>query len=154
MKTFSISSLGCKVNHYESQQVRQALEHLGLAQLVSVTGRHGRDEGGNGPPSSPDGVIRPNVGLQIKPKDASVLHGLPTLTRFEGQTRAFLKVQDGTDDFRRVIALVTTGLDRPAVTTDVIVGFPGETDADFERTMSLARQKQDQEARRMTSGEP
>jgi threonylcarbamoyladenosine tRNA methylthiotransferase MtaB len=31
-------------------------------------------------------------------------------------------------------------LDRPAFTTDVIVGFPGETDADFEATCRVARE--------------
>jgi threonylcarbamoyladenosine tRNA methylthiotransferase MtaB len=31
-------------------------------------------------------------------------------------------------------------LDRPALTTDVMVGFPGETDEDFQATMDLVRQ--------------
>ena len=31
-------------------------------------------------------------------------------------------------------------LDRPAFTTDIIVGFPGETDADFEATLAVARE--------------
>ncbi|HZT79427.1 MAG TPA: tRNA (N(6)-L-threonylcarbamoyladenosine(37)-C(2))-methylthiotransferase MtaB [Gemmataceae bacterium] len=31
-------------------------------------------------------------------------------------------------------------LDRPALTTDVIVGFPGETDADFEETCRVVRE--------------
>ncbi|MEX0614047.1 MAG: tRNA (N(6)-L-threonylcarbamoyladenosine(37)-C(2))-methylthiotransferase MtaB [Pirellulales bacterium] len=35
--------------------------------------------------------------------------------------------------------LVQERLDRPAITTDVIVGFPGETDADFEATIDAAR---------------
>jgi threonylcarbamoyladenosine tRNA methylthiotransferase MtaB len=30
MRTFSINTLGCKVNQYESQQIRELLEHLGL----------------------------------------------------------------------------------------------------------------------------
>ncbi len=30
-------------------------------------------------------------------------------------------------------------LDRPAITTDIIVGFPGETDADFQATIDVAR---------------
>ena len=33
MKTFAINTLGCKVNQYESQQVRQLLEQLGLTQV-------------------------------------------------------------------------------------------------------------------------
>ncbi len=35
---------------------------------------------------------------------------------------------------------IKDALDRPAFTTDVIVGFPGETDADFQATCQVARQ--------------
>jgi threonylcarbamoyladenosine tRNA methylthiotransferase MtaB len=35
--------------------------------------------------------------------------------------------------------LVQQRLDRPAITTDIIVGFPGETDADFQATIDAAR---------------
>jgi len=36
--------------------------------------------------------------------------------------------------------LVQETLDRPALTTDVIVGFPGETDEDFEATLQVCRE--------------
>lgn len=36
--------------------------------------------------------------------------------------------------------LVRRSLDQPAFTTDVIVGFPGETDEDFDRTCRLVRE--------------
>lgn len=36
--------------------------------------------------------------------------------------------------------LIKTELDQPAFSTDVIVGFPGETDADFEDTLDACRQ--------------
>jgi threonylcarbamoyladenosine tRNA methylthiotransferase MtaB len=36
--------------------------------------------------------------------------------------------------------LVQEHLDRPALTTDVMVGFPGETDADFEATCQVVRE--------------
>lgn len=35
--------------------------------------------------------------------------------------------------------LVKEQLDRPAITTDIIVGFPGETDAEFAETVAAAR---------------
>jgi len=44
------------------------------------------------------------------------------------------------DDFTDKVQLVKNRLDRPAITTDIIVGFPGETGADFEQTVNLAKE--------------
>jgi len=44
------------------------------------------------------------------------------------------------DAFMDTIAMVKSRLDRPAITTDIIVGFPGETDQDFEDTCNIAKQ--------------
>jgi threonylcarbamoyladenosine tRNA methylthiotransferase MtaB len=44
------------------------------------------------------------------------------------------------DDFRAKVALIQSRLDRPAIATDIIVGFPGETDAEFAETMALAEE--------------
>ncbi len=43
------------------------------------------------------------------------------------------------EEFRDKVELVKSRLDRPAITTDIIVGFPGETDADFNQTVDLAK---------------
>jgi threonylcarbamoyladenosine tRNA methylthiotransferase MtaB len=40
-------------------------------------------------------------------------------------------------DFLRLLDLIRQDFDRPALTTDIIVGFPGETDADFEQTLEI-----------------
>jgi len=40
--------------------------------------------------------------------------------------------------FRRTVRRVRSALDRPAITTDVIVGFPGESDDDFAETLDVA----------------
>jgi threonylcarbamoyladenosine tRNA methylthiotransferase MtaB len=36
--------------------------------------------------------------------------------------------------------MVRESLDNPAITTDIIVGFPGETDSDFEATCRVSRE--------------
>ncbi|MCA9241301.1 MAG: radical SAM protein, partial [Planctomycetales bacterium] len=36
--------------------------------------------------------------------------------------------------------LLRERLDKPAITTDVIVGFPGETDAEFQETIDVCRE--------------
>ncbi len=41
--------------------------------------------------------------------------------------------------FMRCVELLRRGLDNPAITTDVIVGYPGEDDAAAERTSDLCR---------------
>jgi threonylcarbamoyladenosine tRNA methylthiotransferase MtaB len=42
-------------------------------------------------------------------------------------------------EFLAAVELLESRLDRPAITADVIVGFPGETDGDFEQTVEVAR---------------
>ncbi|HET6531670.1 MAG TPA: tRNA (N6-isopentenyl adenosine(37)-C2)-methylthiotransferase MiaB, partial [Actinoplanes sp.] len=42
--------------------------------------------------------------------------------------------------FLEMAQLVNETFDRPAITTDIIVGFPGETDEDFEQTLEVVRQ--------------
>ncbi len=43
------------------------------------------------------------------------------------------------DEYRRTVDSLAAAFDRPAITTDIIVGFPGETDADFAETLAMAR---------------
>ena len=41
--------------------------------------------------------------------------------------------------FLQMVERVNAAFDQPALTTDVIVGFPGETDDEFERTVEVVR---------------
>ncbi|HPY51680.1 MAG TPA: radical SAM protein, partial [Sedimentisphaerales bacterium] len=174
MDRFSILTLGCKVNQYESQQIRELLERLGLApadvthlpdlvvintccvtHTASAKSRHLlRHALRHGPkaivvcgclpvapcdelqpaeenvhvvkdrsdlagtlhrlietfrttpdaetlgPSSRNTPIRPENGPKVKRKnDLCPPPELLPLSRFCGQTRAFLKIQDGCDGF-------------------------------------------------------
>ncbi|MDB5303656.1 MAG: mtaB, partial [Phycisphaerales bacterium] len=41
------------------------------------------------------------------------------------------------DDFLRMVDRVNNAFDRPALTTDVVAGFPGESDEEFNRTLEV-----------------
>ncbi len=43
------------------------------------------------------------------------------------------------EEYARACEMIRSYFDRPAITTDVIVGFPGETDEDFETTYNNLR---------------
>lgn len=43
-------------------------------------------------------------------------------------------------DYLEKVQMIKARLDSPAITTDIIVGFPGETDRDFEDTLALAEE--------------
>ncbi len=70
--------------------------------------------------------IMPHLHLSLQSGSNSILK------RMARQYRA--------DEFRNTIEQIKSRLDRPAITTDIIVGFPGETDADFEQTVQLAEE--------------
>ncbi|HJW88646.1 MAG TPA: radical SAM protein, partial [Dehalococcoidia bacterium] len=40
-------------------------------------------------------------------------------------------------DYRRLVGFIRQAFPRGAISTDIIVGFPGETEEEFERTVSL-----------------
>ena len=47
-----------------------------------------------------------------------------------------------TAGYRQAVTLIRQGVPEVAVTTDVIVGFPGETEAEFQESLSFCRQLQ------------
>ena len=44
------------------------------------------------------------------------------------------------EEYKEKCDMIRSYYDRPAITTDVIVGFPGETDALFQETLDLVRE--------------
>jgi threonylcarbamoyladenosine tRNA methylthiotransferase MtaB len=52
---------------------------------------------------------------------------------------ALMRRQYTVAQFTKAVAKIKHSLDRPAITTDIIVGFPGETDADFAQSLAIAK---------------
>ncbi len=148
MRTFSIDTLGCKVNQYETQQIREYLEQLGLRAardsepvdlavintccVTHTASSKSRQYITRAKRDNPDAVVVvcgclptvPTDELDTTSNDLEIVtnkdglaaallriveeknhaahvaeRALPSLTSFEGQTRAFLKVQDGCDGY-------------------------------------------------------
>jgi threonylcarbamoyladenosine tRNA methylthiotransferase MtaB len=53
-----------------------------------------------------------------------------------------MKRRYSTADYRQTVALIRDSVPDVAITTDVIVGFPGETDAEFQETLDFCREMQ------------
>lgn len=45
-----------------------------------------------------------------------------------------------TDYYRKLVAEIRLCFDNPSITTDIMVGFPGETEEDFEQSMEFVRE--------------
>ena len=45
-----------------------------------------------------------------------------------------------TDEYREIINVIKSDFVNPAITTDIIVGFPGETDEDFAETVNFVKE--------------
>jgi tRNA-2-methylthio-N6-dimethylallyladenosine synthase len=123
--------LGQNVNAYQAEGWGLAQLCDGIAQIEAIkriryTTSHPRDmaddliaaHGGND-------KLMPYLHLPVQSGSDSVL---------EAMNR-----QHSADDYRRLIERVRTARPDIALTSDFIVGFPGEGDADFEATLQLVR---------------
>ncbi|AQT68605.1 Threonylcarbamoyladenosine tRNA methylthiotransferase MtaB [Anaerohalosphaera lusitana] len=77
--------------------------------------------------------------LEVMCKHDNITHHLH-LPLQSGSGRVLKRMcrQYNEKEFIAAIDLLCDRLDRPAITTDIIVGFPGETDSDFQATLNMA----------------
>src|SRR5262245_23400587 len=86
----------------------------------------------------------------FSPRFLEAMHRLPKICRHlhlpvqSGSTRILdaMRRRYTRESYLDLVARVREDLPEVALSTDMIVGFPGETDADFEETLSLTRQAQ------------
>jgi tRNA-2-methylthio-N6-dimethylallyladenosine synthase len=123
--------LGQNVNAYDSEGWSLAKLCAGLADIEGIariryTTSHPRDMG--------DDLIAAHGG---NTKLMPYLH-LPVQSGSDTVLEAMNRGHGG-DDYRRLIARIRNQRPNIALTSDFIVGFPGESDADFEATLQLVR---------------
>ena len=84
-------------------------------------------------------VTRELIGVMTNYADRIVPHLHLCLQSGSDSVLRRMRRRWGTRMFLDRCRLLRESLDRPAITTDIIVGFPGETDAEFEETLETCR---------------
>ncbi len=123
--------LGQNVNAYDSDEwhlarLCEALAKIEGLERIRYTTSHPRDMG--------DDLITAH---RDNPKLMPYLH-LPVQSGSDAVLDAMNR-QHKADDYRRLIERIRKARPDIAMTSDFIVGFPGESDADFEATLQLVR---------------
>ncbi len=129
-------------------------------QLGAYRAAHGRERSNGAAASGPSALLRALLGETAAPRlrlsslqPQDVTSELLSLWEDPRLCRHFhLVLQSGSDnvlarmrrrytaaDFRQALALIRRHVPDAAVTTDVMVGFPGESEADFEETLRPLR---------------
>ena len=123
--------LGQNVNAYDGDGSSLAKLCGAIAEIEGIariryTTSHPRDMG--------DDLIAAH---RDNPKLMPYLH-LPVQSGSDAVLDAMNRQHTG-DDYRRLVDKIRAAQPQIALTSDFIVGFPGESDADFEATMALVR---------------
>ncbi len=123
--------LGQNVNAYDGDgwslaKLCDAIAKIDAIARIRYTTSHPRDMG--------DDLIAAHAD---NPKLMPYLH-LPVQSGSDAVLDAMNRQHTG-DDYRRLVERIRAARPDIAMTSDFIVGFPGESDADFEATMGLVR---------------
>jgi len=123
--------LGQNVNAYDADgwslaRLCDAIAKIDAITRIRYTTSHPRDMG--------DDLIAAHAD---NPKLMPYLH-LPVQSGSDAVLEAMNRQHTG-DDYRRLVERIRAARPDIAMTSDFIVGFPGESDTDFEATMQLVR---------------
>ena len=129
-----VQLLGQIVNHYHAPD-EERCDFAGL--LERVSGVRGIERIRFASPHPRHVTPRMVEAMRDLPKVCRHLH-LPVQS---GSTRmlAAMRRRHTREDYLELLARLREAMPDLALSTDMIVGFPGETDADFEETLSLTR---------------
>lgn len=85
-------------------------------------------------------ITRELIGVLAEYQDRICPHLHICLQSGSDRTLRRMRRRWGTRQFLHCCSTLRERLDEPAFTTDVIVGFPGETDSDFQQTCSVVKE--------------
>jgi tRNA-2-methylthio-N6-dimethylallyladenosine synthase len=129
-----VQLLGQIVNHYQAPD-DQACDFAAL--LERVSGIPGIDRVRFASPHPRHVSDRLIAAIRDLPKVCKHLH-LPVQSGSNAMLRA-MRRRYTRDDYIALVDRLRAAVPDIAISTDMIVGFPGETDADFEQTLDLVR---------------
>lgn len=82
-------------------------------------------------------IVTPDFAAQLAGLDKICPHFHLSLQSGCDDTLARMNRKYTTAEYRKSVALLRAAFDHPAITTDVIVGFPGETEEEFAKTKAF-----------------
>lgn len=82
-------------------------------------------------------IVTPDFAAQLAGLEKICPHFHLSLQSGCDETLARMNRKYTTAEYRKSVSLLRAAFDHPAITTDVIVGFPGETDEEFEATKAF-----------------
>jgi tRNA-2-methylthio-N6-dimethylallyladenosine synthase len=126
--------LGQIVNHYQAPD-RAAVDFAALLELVHEV--EGLDRIRFASPHPRHFSERTIAAVRDLPKVCKHLH-MPVQSGSTAILKA-MRRRYSREDYIELVASIRETIPGVAISTDMIVGFPGETEADFEETLSLTR---------------
>ncbi|MBC8445275.1 MAG: tRNA (N6-isopentenyl adenosine(37)-C2)-methylthiotransferase MiaB [Rhodospirillaceae bacterium] len=132
-----LTLLGQNVNSYHG--IAADDEEWGLGRLIQATGEIAGIERIRYTTSYPADVDADLIAAHRDVKQLMPFLHLPVQSGSDRILKAMNR-RHGADDYRQLVQRLRTARPDIALSSDFIVGFPGESDADFEGTMTLVRE--------------
>ncbi len=129
-----VQLLGQIVNHYQAPD-RADVDFAALLELVNEV--EGLDRIRFASPHPRHFSTRTIAAIRDLPKVCKHLH-MPVQSGSTSILKA-MRRRYSREDYVELVASIRQTIPGVAISTDMIVGFPGETEADFEETLSLTR---------------
>src|ERR671935_168388 len=154
MRRYHVTTFGCQMNAHDSERIKGMLEELGLGEARTQSEADVLVFNTCTIREKPDTKFAAHLGQAKALKDADPEQVIAAIAECaavcehahlplqSGSTRILKRMRRtyGRERYLRLVDEMRAAIPDLALTTDVIVGFPGETDDDFRETTEVVEE--------------